>query len=198
MLRASLNCQSEDVIDPFLFASCHQLVIDKSAIPRTGIPTWDRASRTTQPETAAVLRLIEDGPGRRRFLDRLQAEISKRSTIDVLRNGIRHGPHVGEKGDRHFLWRPVGGSHAGRRINALGEIFVAVTLVATRRNARTQVIARIPAYPSPERRGQSPFLVPLEVADGMVDAAADLLLGQCGEKALDQVQPRRLVGVKCR
>ncbi len=48
---------------------------------------------TTQPETASALRLTEDGPARRRFLARLQGEISKRGTIDVLRNGIRHGPH---------------------------------------------------------------------------------------------------------
>ena len=48
---------------------------------------------TTQPETASALRLTEDGPTRRRFLARLQGEISKRGTIDVLRNGIRHGPH---------------------------------------------------------------------------------------------------------
>ena len=48
---------------------------------------------TTQPEAATALRLTEDGPTRRRFLARLQGEISKRGTIDVLRNGIRHGPH---------------------------------------------------------------------------------------------------------
>ena len=49
--------------------------------------------KTTQPETATALRLTEDGPARRRLLARLQGEISKRGTIDVLRNGIRHGPH---------------------------------------------------------------------------------------------------------
>ena len=48
---------------------------------------------TTQPEAAAALRLTEDGPTRRKFLARLQGEITKRGTIDVLRNGIRHGPH---------------------------------------------------------------------------------------------------------
>ena len=48
---------------------------------------------TTQPESVAVLRLTEDCPTRRKFLARLQGEISKRGTIDVLRNGIRHGPH---------------------------------------------------------------------------------------------------------
>ena len=48
---------------------------------------------TTQPEPAAALRLTEDGPTRRKFLARLQGEITKRGTIDVLRHGIRHGPH---------------------------------------------------------------------------------------------------------
>ena len=46
----------------------------------------------TQPDTAPALRLDEDCPTRRKFLARLQGEISKRGTIDVLRNGIRHGP----------------------------------------------------------------------------------------------------------
>ncbi|MBN1437863.1 MAG: type I restriction endonuclease subunit R [Anaerolineales bacterium] len=47
----------------------------------------------TQPETADALELGRDGPARRSFLARLQGEISKRGTIDVLRNGIKHGPH---------------------------------------------------------------------------------------------------------
>ena len=47
----------------------------------------------TQPENAAALRLDEDCPTRRKFLARLQGEINKRGTIDVLRNGIKHGPH---------------------------------------------------------------------------------------------------------
>ena len=47
----------------------------------------------TQPETAEALRLSEDGSTRRKFLARLQGEISKRGTIDVLRHGIRHGAH---------------------------------------------------------------------------------------------------------
>ena len=48
---------------------------------------------TTQPEAAETLALDEDGPSRRKFLARLQGEISKRGTIDVLRHGIRHGVH---------------------------------------------------------------------------------------------------------
>lgn len=41
----------------------------------------------------AVSALSEDGPTRRRFLARLQGEIAKRGSIDVLRHGIDHGPH---------------------------------------------------------------------------------------------------------
>ena len=48
---------------------------------------------TTQPEAADTLALDEDGPTRRRFLARLQGEVSKRGTIDVLRSGLKHGPH---------------------------------------------------------------------------------------------------------
>jgi len=49
--------------------------------------------RETQPEVAEALALGEDGPTRRNFLARLQGEISKRGTIDVLRHGIKHGVH---------------------------------------------------------------------------------------------------------
>ncbi len=49
--------------------------------------------RETQPELAESLALNEDGPTRRKFLARLQGEISKRGTIDVLRHGIKHGAH---------------------------------------------------------------------------------------------------------
>src|SRR6266498_97832 len=48
---------------------------------------------TTQPEVAEVLNLETDGPTRRKFLARLQGEISKHGTIHVLRRGIKHGPH---------------------------------------------------------------------------------------------------------
>ena len=46
--------------------------------------------RATQPKAAASLGLSEDGPTRRKFLARLQGEVSKRGTIDVLRHGIKH------------------------------------------------------------------------------------------------------------
>jgi len=47
----------------------------------------------TQPEVTSSLDLATDGPTRRKFLDRVQSEIMKRGTIDVLRHGIKHGPH---------------------------------------------------------------------------------------------------------
>ena len=49
--------------------------------------------RATQPETADALALHNDGPTRRKFLARLQGEVAKRGTIDVLRNGVGHGAH---------------------------------------------------------------------------------------------------------
>ncbi len=47
----------------------------------------------TQPVAHESLHLDEDGPTRRKFLARLQGEITKRGTIDVLRHGVKHGPH---------------------------------------------------------------------------------------------------------
>ena len=49
--------------------------------------------RATQPEAAESLDLSEASPTRRRFLARLQGEITKRGTIDVLRHGIKHEAH---------------------------------------------------------------------------------------------------------
>ena len=49
--------------------------------------------KITQPDTADSLNLDEDTPTRRRFLARLQGEITKRGTIDLLRKGLNHGPH---------------------------------------------------------------------------------------------------------
>ncbi len=47
----------------------------------------------TQDAVLESLQLDVDGPTRRKFLARLQGEITKRGTIDVLRHGIKHGPH---------------------------------------------------------------------------------------------------------
>jgi type I restriction enzyme R subunit len=47
----------------------------------------------TQKDVLESLELDTDGPTRRKFLARLQGEITKRGTIDILRHGIKHGPH---------------------------------------------------------------------------------------------------------
>jgi type I restriction enzyme R subunit len=49
--------------------------------------------RATQPRVADALALDEDGPPRRKFLARLQGEVSRRGVIDVLRHGVKDGPH---------------------------------------------------------------------------------------------------------
>ena len=49
--------------------------------------------RATQLEVAEALDLGNDSPTRRQFLARLQGQISKRGTIDVIRRGVKHGPH---------------------------------------------------------------------------------------------------------
>ena len=47
--------------------------------------------QATQPEIAEVLDLDNDSPARRKFLARLQGEVSKRGVVDVLRNSVKHG-----------------------------------------------------------------------------------------------------------
>jgi type I restriction enzyme, R subunit len=49
--------------------------------------------RETQTDAADAMDLDDDSPTRRKFLDRLQGEVSKRGVIDVLRHGVKHGPH---------------------------------------------------------------------------------------------------------
>jgi type I restriction enzyme R subunit len=48
---------------------------------------------STQPEVAEALDLDHDSPTRRKFLARLQGEVSKRGVVDVLRGGVQHGPY---------------------------------------------------------------------------------------------------------
>lgn len=48
--------------------------------------------RATQAQTLAQLAMEDDGVARLKFLARLQGEVAKRGIVDVLRNGIQHGP----------------------------------------------------------------------------------------------------------
>jgi type I restriction enzyme R subunit len=47
----------------------------------------------TQPKIVEAYALETDTPQRQKFLHRLQGEIAKRGVVDVLRNGIKDGPH---------------------------------------------------------------------------------------------------------
>jgi type I restriction enzyme, R subunit len=47
----------------------------------------------TQNELSNSLDLNNDSPTRRQFLARLQGEVAKRGVVDVLRHGVKHGPH---------------------------------------------------------------------------------------------------------
>jgi type I restriction enzyme R subunit len=47
----------------------------------------------TQPQAPESLDLDNDSPTRRKFLARLQGEVTKRGVIDVLRGGVKHGQH---------------------------------------------------------------------------------------------------------
>lgn len=47
----------------------------------------------TQPKLAVAFDLATDSPTRKQFLARLEKEIGTRGVIDVLRHGIKHGPH---------------------------------------------------------------------------------------------------------
>ena len=71
-----------------------------AASPRTTTASTASTSPSSRPSCArrsprspSALDLDQDGPTRRKFLARLQGEISKRGVIDVLRHGIKHGPH---------------------------------------------------------------------------------------------------------
>lgn len=57
------------------------------------LPQLSAFLQATQPNVAEALDLNNDSPTRRKFLARLQGEISKRGVIDVLRRGVKDGPH---------------------------------------------------------------------------------------------------------
>lgn len=50
--------------------------------------------QATQPDLAETFDLANPSPTRHKFLSRLQGEITKRGTIDVLRKGVKHGSHA--------------------------------------------------------------------------------------------------------
>ena len=74
----------------------------------------------TQPEAAEAFSLRQDNPTRAKFLARLQSEITKRGTVDVLRNGIKHGPHQADL----FYGTPSPGNDKAAALYALNRFSV--------------------------------------------------------------------------
>lgn len=66
----------------------------------------------TRPNVFEVLGLVEDGPKRTQFLHRLQGEVAKRGVIDVLRNGVKHGPASVEL----FFGKPSPGNEKAQQL----------------------------------------------------------------------------------
>lgn len=76
--------------------------------------------KTTQPDAAEAADLQTDGPTRRKFLNRLQGEVSKRGVVDVLRHGVSHGPaHV-----EMFYGSPSAGNVKAEALHALNRFSV--------------------------------------------------------------------------
>lgn len=74
----------------------------------------------TQPKIAEALDLDKDSPTRRKFLARLQGEISKRGVVDVLRHGIKDGPHHVEM----FYGTPSPGNEKAAALHAANRFTV--------------------------------------------------------------------------
>ena len=68
----------------------------------------------TQPETAQALHLDSGDNARRQFLNRLKREIANRGIIEVLRNGVEHGPHS----IHLFYATPSPGNQVAAELNA--------------------------------------------------------------------------------
>jgi type I restriction enzyme R subunit len=74
----------------------------------------------TQEELIGALDLHNDSPARQKFLARLQGEVTRRGVIDVLRNGIKHGPHHIEL----FYGTPTPGNIKAEKLYALNRFSV--------------------------------------------------------------------------
>jgi type I restriction enzyme, R subunit len=78
------------------------------------LPQLSAFLHTTQPKVTEALDLNNDSPTRRKFLARLQGEISKRGVIAVLRHGIKDGPHHVDL----FYGTPSPGNEQAATLNA--------------------------------------------------------------------------------
>lgn len=76
--------------------------------------------RATQPAIADAVSIDADTPNRAKFLARLQGEITKRGIVDVLRKGIKDGPHTVTM----FYGTPSAGNDKASVLHALNRFSV--------------------------------------------------------------------------
>ena len=88
--------------------------------------------QTTQEAAFDALALGADGPPRLKFLARLQGEIAKRGVIDVLRHGVKHGPHHVDL----FYGTPTPGNEKAEERYALNRFSVTRQLRYSREEAQ--------------------------------------------------------------
>lgn len=75
---------------------------------------------STQPTIVDAADLLNSSATRQKFLARLQGEVAKRGVIDVLRNGIKHGPNQIEL----FYGSPTPGNEKAKELFALNRFSV--------------------------------------------------------------------------
>jgi len=82
----------------------------------------------TQRPLVEAIDLQHDTPTRRTFLARLQGEITKRGVIDVVRRGVKHGPHEVDL----FYGTPSPGNEKARKLFAQNRFSVSRQLKYSR------------------------------------------------------------------
>ena len=119
--RAGASGMAED---PIPFVGLHHWLLGNSS-------DYDRAYaldlgqlaqflRATQPKIADAVCIDHDTPSRAKFLARLQGEITRRGVIDVLRKGVKDGPHSVIL----FYGTPSAGNDKAQALHALNRFSV--------------------------------------------------------------------------
>ncbi len=99
-----MNYNFTDTSEAGLEATIEKYLLENAGYQKGNPEDYDRSHavdliklksflESTQPQIAESLNLETESPARTQFLHRLQGEIAKRGIIDVLRKGIKHGPH---------------------------------------------------------------------------------------------------------
>lgn len=104
MSMQNINTNFTDTSEAGLEAAIEKYLLENTGYQKGSPEDYDRSHSvdldklksfldSTHPDIAESLNLESESPARTQFLHRLQGEIAKRGIIDVLRKGIKHGPH---------------------------------------------------------------------------------------------------------